>query len=289
MKSNAAESGLDQSLRHTAKPGNSTVELEGGFVCSALTRIFVASRTVNPHTGSCVHLRSVGQTDHIIEGLVGPMSVEVECPSCQKSYKVKAEAAGKKFRCKACETVITVPQPEAAEASFLDVDPWDAVDESAPPPPPMPRRVKSSSAERSSRRSSSDGMPVTVMVSIGICGLLLALHLFGLVSTIVMENINKSQIGGSLLRIGIGITIIKGLLDRSNRIRWNAIVLDIIGLVFVIFCMGVVLIVNQQAAMNQLGVDEKTGLIVIFGVQFVLWIVDLVMLSHSSARDYCNQ
>jgi len=227
----------------------------------------------------------VGQTDHIIEGLVGPMSVEVECPSCQKSYKVKAEAAGKKFRCKSCETVITVPEAEAAETSFLDVDPWDGVDESAPLALPPPRRAKSSS-ERSPRRSSGDGMPVTVMVSIGICGLLMALGLFGIVSNLLMENGQKTQIFGAVIRIGIGITIIKGLLDRSNRIRWNAIGLDIFGLVFATFCMGFLVLAGQQANIDG---DQKMELLVIFGVQYVLWIVDLVMLTHSSARDYCNQ
>jgi predicted Zn finger-like uncharacterized protein len=213
------------------------------------------------------------------------MSMAVSCPSCQKEYKVKADAAGKKFRCKACQTVVTVPQAEPDEFDLLNADPWDAVDENAPPPELPPRRVKSSSAAKPAKKRSSDGMPVTVMVSIGICGLLVAFNLFGIVANLFLEGGNKGQAGGSGLRLGIDIMIIKGLLERSNRVRWNAIILDIIGLVFMIPSLGLIIAFTQAEAAN----DNRAVVIGTIAISIVFWIIDLVMLTHSSARDYCNQ
>jgi len=213
--------------------------------------------------------------------------VEVSCPSCQKEYKVKPEAAGKKFRCKSCQTVVTVPQPDAGEVDLLSVDPWEAVDEDAPPPPPPPRRTRSTSGGKSARQSSNGGMPIAIMVSIGICGLLLALNLFGLAANLFFEDGSRSQGGGSLIRLVINFTIIKGLLDRNNRIRRNAIMLDVIGLVFGPIILIAAVFGNQQGAANDPG--QKSLLIAIIGLSIVLWIVDLVALLQRSARDYCNQ
>ncbi len=38
--------------------------------------------------------------------------IEVQCPECGKTYKVKEEKAGKKVRCKQCSAVFTVPTAE---------------------------------------------------------------------------------------------------------------------------------------------------------------------------------
>lgn len=42
------------------------------------------------------------------------MTIQVSFPSCSKSYQVKDAAAGKKFQCKGCETVVVVPDGEAS-------------------------------------------------------------------------------------------------------------------------------------------------------------------------------
>ena len=39
------------------------------------------------------------------------MPIQATCRKCSKSYTVKDELAGKKFRCKQCQAVVTVPQP----------------------------------------------------------------------------------------------------------------------------------------------------------------------------------
>lgn len=39
------------------------------------------------------------------------MPIKTQCRKCRREYTVKDELAGKKFRCKDCEAVVTVPQP----------------------------------------------------------------------------------------------------------------------------------------------------------------------------------
>ena len=40
------------------------------------------------------------------------MSIKVSCPKCPKTYTVSESNAGKKFRCKGCSQVISVPKPK---------------------------------------------------------------------------------------------------------------------------------------------------------------------------------
>ncbi len=49
------------------------------------------------------------------------MSIEFPCKKCGKKYRVDAEKAGKTFRCRKCETSLTVPHPisrDTDEAEF---------------------------------------------------------------------------------------------------------------------------------------------------------------------------
>lgn len=48
------------------------------------------------------------------------MPISAECPQCGKTYHVKDDFAGKKFRCKECEGVVSVPAGESSSG-----DPWD--------------------------------------------------------------------------------------------------------------------------------------------------------------------
>lgn len=43
------------------------------------------------------------------------MAISVECSACGQTYRLKAEMAGRKIRCKACQTPIEVPLAEAEE------------------------------------------------------------------------------------------------------------------------------------------------------------------------------
>lgn len=39
--------------------------------------------------------------------------ISFKCPQCAHAYRVDAQLAGKKVRCKQCQAVITVPKPAA--------------------------------------------------------------------------------------------------------------------------------------------------------------------------------
>ena len=58
------------------------------------------------------------------------MTIEFNCPSCQKHYRVKDELAGKRAKCKECGGVLDVPAPavaaEPVAAEPVDVQPVDA-------------------------------------------------------------------------------------------------------------------------------------------------------------------
>ena len=53
------------------------------------------------------------------------MAIEVVCPSCDTSHKVKDESAGKKLKCKGCQKILAIP----ARAEAAEGDPWDNLDE----------------------------------------------------------------------------------------------------------------------------------------------------------------
>jgi hypothetical protein len=212
------------------------------------------------------------------------MSIEVICPTCDQVHRVKDESAGKKLRCKGCQAVIPIPAASETE----EADPWDTGDIEEPAPRQAPRQRKKSIAKpERARTRSSDGMPITIMVSLGICGLFIAIVLVTTVLNLIAGE--KAQAGGTVVRLLIDITIIKGLLARSNRIRWNAIILDGVGLAFGFSCIaGAVFLASNPQFQQHVPAGGATLLIAIFAVQSVFWIVDLIMLLSPSARDYCN-
>ncbi len=60
------------------------------------------------------------------------MAIRVECPNCQAAFSAKAEYAGKKGKCPACKSVITVPASQPAPA---------AAAQRSPGPPAIQSRV----------------------------------------------------------------------------------------------------------------------------------------------------
>ena len=45
------------------------------------------------------------------------MPIQVSCPQCERSYKLKDETAGKRFKCKECGATVQVPAPMKAKAA----------------------------------------------------------------------------------------------------------------------------------------------------------------------------
>ncbi len=117
------------------------------------------------------------------------MSIRAKCRGCGRSYTVKDEYAGKKFRCHDCQRPIAVPVPRAPVADW-DEDPFgeddDYEDYEARRPLPTRRRTpapkkkkpaaKKSRPKKRNRRSSGAGAGAAKMGG----GLVAGLIAFGL-------------------------------------------------------------------------------------------------------------
>ncbi|MDA0833226.1 MAG: hypothetical protein O2955_06745 [Planctomycetota bacterium] len=56
------------------------------------------------------------------------MTIQVKCPQCSKEYRLKDELAGKKIRCKECETSFAVPARKKKAQEEEPVDPDGHID-----------------------------------------------------------------------------------------------------------------------------------------------------------------
>jgi predicted Zn finger-like uncharacterized protein len=230
------------------------------------------------------------------------MAISVTCPSCSKSYQVKDDAAGKKFRCKACETVVTVPAESAAPAA-AEGDPWENLDlpaqedpyasdnpyafDAAPAAAPARRGKK-----RSAKAARGAGMPVTVIVALVCESILLLLSLIGLVGSAIVLDI----CGGffQFIRVGLEAGAIYGYVQAVNVIRWISVVMCGLVLLLQLACAGIlgvggVAMLQQanvpqdQLAMMQGGIGVVIAVIV---AGMVLYATILGCLLSPSARDY---
>lgn len=107
------------------------------------------------------------------------MPISFECDHCGKSYRVKDEAAGKRFRCKECSSPLEVPSPDEDEfLAEVSEDDWEdyADDDFAPAQPTRRSRPKPSpkKKKRKRRKSSSAGVSAGKIVLIvgGVLGVL---------------------------------------------------------------------------------------------------------------------
>jgi hypothetical protein len=217
------------------------------------------------------------------------MAISVDCPSCAKSYQVKDDAAGKKFRCKQCEAIVSVPDA----ASAAQGDPWDNLDlgtqqdphgedESPFEAPVRPRKKKSSR-----KKGRGGGMPITVMVAIGGEVALILLNIVGVFGNLMEQNVGGAC--GSIFRILIEIAAIIGYVQAQNSARWTAVVLSVLGILVVLAC-GAGLLIGGPNLPPQLQQQFPQELIVIliavFVIQIVIWSVIIGTLVSPSAREY---
>jgi hypothetical protein len=217
------------------------------------------------------------------------MSIEVVCPSCDTSHKVKDESAGKKLKCKGCQKILAIP----AKAEAAEGDPWDNLDENEGgeelPPVVRPSAASKKKTGKRARASSGDGMPVPIMVSIGINAVQVGVMLIIITINLIAGNF-KGLPGG--LRIAIDIGLINGLRARNSRSRWQAIILDGIGLGFAVL-VGFLFIVSTQlggGGQNAPKDGPSKEMVIAIGVtQAIFWLVDLIMLLTPSAKNYCNE
>jgi predicted Zn finger-like uncharacterized protein len=99
--------------------------------------------------------------------------IHITCPQCSKAYRVKPELAGKKIRCKDCQTVMPVPAEASDDDEFAALlsGPSESEDqEDEPAPPPVSRRKTASPAKKKKSRSSSWSMPGFAMPAVSLGG-----------------------------------------------------------------------------------------------------------------------
>jgi len=163
------------------------------------------------------------------------MTIQVDCPKCGKVYQVGEDKAGKAFRCKECESRVSVPDDEADGGwdDFGDDD--DFVGGSGRGAVSDPYRAPKKRTKKKSRRSrGSESMPSGVMMAVVGIGLLMLFNVFG----IVMQGIqgNVAGMSGSAIRLGIEVVIMVGIFNRQTVARWTSVVLSSIALVLFTPC-----------------------------------------------------
>lgn len=195
------------------------------------------------------------------------MPISADCPQCGKTYRVKDDFAGKKFRCKACQGVVTVPAAAAPSG-----DPWDNLDlgefqgqdayGDEFEAPAAPRRRKTGKRKSKSR---AGGMPVTVIVALVCESLLLLLRLLGVVGSLVVFDL----CGLMMQFIGLvlcGVAIF-GYIKRINVIRWISVVLCGIGILFFLSCGGFLAVVGVAGLQDaQIPQDQMNMIQGMFGI-----------------------
>lgn len=198
------------------------------------------------------------------------MPITATCPKCQKEYRVKDELAGKKFRCKACQAIVTVPEPAADPGGHKD--PWDDLDLGAyddnpyadtDEPLEAPRRRKKKS---SGKRSRSSGIPGTVIVAIVCESLLLLLRGVGVVGAVVTLDPCSGvfNLVGVVLSGGAVFGYIKGI----TVIRWISVVLCAIGMLSFLACSAIMGLGGFAAVQEQgnLPADQLAMIQGMFGI-----------------------
>lgn len=218
------------------------------------------------------------------------MPIQVDCQQCGKEYRVADTAAGKKFRCKSCESIVEVP---AAKSSPGQKDPWDDLDldaydtsaaGAASAAAPLPRRRSSKSSRRKSART---GMPIPVIGAIVCESVLILVNVVGVGGNIMDQNIGGAC--GSFFRILIEAAAIAGFVKAQKAAQITALVLCILGVVFGLTCSGVLMFAagNLPAEFQQQFPQDMIVLLVaIIGFQILLWIVEAILLLVPSSREY---
>ena len=91
------------------------------------------------------------------------MPIKIECPQCDRDYRLPDESAGRRFRCKNCSTMLSVPD---ADDDFDDVSDDDDEDDA-------PRRVRKKQNPRKGarRKPASDSSKGMVQLAIVLAGI----------------------------------------------------------------------------------------------------------------------
>lgn len=230
------------------------------------------------------------------------MPISVVCEDCDKKYNVKDELAGKKIRCKDCQSILIVPALE-------DDDPFAGVDlKSTGKSLPKRRRrdeddddddaedydddsrpVRRSKGVkgRSKRRSRGSGIPATAMTVLVCQVLLLLFGLLNVLGTIFSPESytdggtsahNAGAVVGALFRVAITTSVLIGLIRRSQNARtWSRILSVLAG------------IMSTLVAFVKISQNADPFEVVLFMGLVGLYVTIVVCLSTDSAEAWYNE
>ena len=161
------------------------------------------------------------------------MPINIACPQCQRQFVVRDEIAGKSFRCKDCEAIVSVPALKSA--SQKSVQPNSAAPQrkaTTPEPPaedewgyetwqddqqselpiPAPRAKRKAVAERSADANKSPVVPIEGILSIASIAVLGVLNLWVLISP---DEILWKLIAA--IRIAVEARVVWGIRERNGQ------------------------------------------------------------------------
>ncbi|RLS78422.1 MAG: hypothetical protein DWI00_03755 [Planctomycetota bacterium] len=161
------------------------------------------------------------------------MPINIACPQCQRQFVVRDEIAGKSFRCKDCEAIVSVPalksapqnsvQPKSAAPQRKATTPeppaedewgyetWQD-DQQSELPIPAPRAKRKAVAERSADANKSPVVPIEGILSIASIAVLGVLNLWVLISP---DEILWKLIAA--IRIAVEARVVWGIRERNGQ------------------------------------------------------------------------
>ena len=161
------------------------------------------------------------------------MPINIACPQCQRQFVVRDEIAGKSFRCKDCEAIVSVPalksapqnsvQPKSAAPQRKATTPeppaedewgyetWQD-DQQSKLPIPAPRAKRKAVAERSADANKSPVVPIEGILSIASIAVLGVLNLWVLISP---DEILWKLIAA--IRIAVEARVVWGIRERNGQ------------------------------------------------------------------------
>ena len=226
------------------------------------------------------------------------MPISVDCPQCSQHYSVKESHSGRKFRCKTCGHVVTVPSNGGSGGS--SDDPWEdldldledgaAVEEQTTVRPLAGQRFRSEKStkqrHRDAERGQILGLPIPVAVAIGCEGMLVLVNILNTVGSMMSQNPGGAC--GASVRIVVELLVILGLIQGVGVARMASIVLSAIGIALLTVCAAFLFTGGQ--AMPQVDVDFPIGLMammmILIGGQIALMVAIIVCLMTQSAVEY---
>lgn len=116
---------------------------------------------------------------HLPDRYSAPMSIKLNCPQCSRPYVLKDELAGKRFRCKDCQELVTIPAAEGILVAEVIEEDDSPEDDWEPAPRAAPIRKSGKKKKKKGNQAGTQAVKILVSVVLGVVGLVLVVALGG--------------------------------------------------------------------------------------------------------------